>query len=497
MYNFFLWILTHMNSYKKLLVVAIIALFISTEKIEAFSLNPLTWVAYIVTLFKGKPNKEVPVEIEIESTDSKTLQGSKPTQQDVVVIRENEDLTIAIVCDGHGGEEVILHPEKDDNIEKTKEKFHKVFPDTHKEITEKEDEGEKKLFVDLGKVVASYVSKALANKIEEKLKKAKDPKNSIKDIEDAFLEVDNDLKKLLNHETIKSLTDALSEPRNAVGTTATVTVFDKKNQAVIVAYVGDSRAVLFDKNNNVIFATKDHTLKNKDEEKRFDKKHIQTDEHGIRRIGWPLDKLMVTRAFGDFEVKDIKGFISRPELYSMSRDNLSSPLDGLNKILIGSDGFFDFHKNKDFRNVENISDAFNFEKILKNKQRYTQRVLNLANILVAREGEYASDDLQVDKTRNPDDVWAGLMMEEPTMKELLPKIFKHLSPSCLEKKSKIKNLIEEFQKVDPSLKISKGKNKVGSFKEVPSLIQNQLKNIKENKFHDNTSAILITFKKKQ
>jgi len=120
------------------------------------------------------------------------------------------------------------------------------------------------------------------------------------------------------------------------GSTLSACFVYAKNKAII-ANVGDSRTVVYDKDYNVILSTKDHKPKKTDLGKI---KGIITKEEGdVKRIN---GELAVGRAIGD-NTPGLMGSLKRkPDLYNVT---------DFQTIVLGSDGIWDVLKINELKNL--------------------------------------------------------------------------------------------------------------------------------------------------
>lgn len=135
-----------------------------------------------------------------------------------------------------------------------------------------------------------------------------------------------------------------------VGSTGVAVV--ASGESVVVANLGDSRAI-FIKQDEVKFATNDHTVASKEERARvlkakgtIRKGMIVTTE--FRQNGWGQKHLAMTRAFGDFGFKSKRRLSSKgPVLLSEPEVSSIESLDTYDFFVVASDGLWSVMSNDD------------------------------------------------------------------------------------------------------------------------------------------------------
>jgi len=163
-------------------------------------------------------------------------------------------------------------------------------------------------------------------------------------LKQSFFIIDNDLKS-------SNITE--------IGSTGTVLLLTKEKKQIeninkyilYVANVGDTRAVLFNKN-NITRLTFDHRADNAMERNRIKNSGGYIINNRVN------GKLMITRSFGDFEFKNI-GVRCEPFI---SRTELQIEKEFPNYIVLATDGIWDVIKEKDMKEL--------IEMIENNKMKY-------------------------------------------------------------------------------------------------------------------------------
>lgn len=130
-------------------------------------------------------------------------------------------------------------------------------------------------------------------------------------------------------------------PRKTSGSTATTVFINNEN--VVIAYLGDSRCVVFDDKCNVIYATQDHNVNSqvaRDEIKDLGGECYLNEKNGYRQ--WYLKDgfklLEMTRAFGDFfedghDRRKFKALSAQPTIASLRSSDCKY-------VVIASDGLW-------------------------------------------------------------------------------------------------------------------------------------------------------------
>lgn len=178
-----------------------------------------------------------------------------------------------------------------------------------------------------------YLRKALLTEIEN---------NSFDNVSDTVS------KSLISSWAItdQKFKDAYKDRANKWGATAVIVLII--GDRIFWANIGDARAVL-SRNGKAINLSKDHKVNREDEQARI------RNDGGYIVLGRVLGRLAITRAFGDFECKNIdvenkdtgetelKSFIlSEPEIREIQIDPRDDEF-----ILLASDGLFDRYSSQE------------------------------------------------------------------------------------------------------------------------------------------------------
>jgi protein phosphatase 1L len=171
-----------------------------------------------------------------------------------------------------------------------------------------------------GAKASEYLKRNLHSTILKKYKN-EDDVNTI--LTNSFKETDSEICRFSKQKKIND------------GSTCTLCLIE--NDTIYTANAGDSRAILCDKNNNVVELSHDHKPNNKDEKTRiYDSGGFVENIYGCHRVNGIL---AVSRSFGDLKLK--KHVISTPDI-------IKHPINNGDKyIILGTDGLWDSFSNKD------------------------------------------------------------------------------------------------------------------------------------------------------
>jgi len=188
------------------------------------------------------------------------------------------------------------------------------------------------------------VSQFLIDNIPNCIKQTREKYKSVKKyLTKGFLLCNKKLRKN-GHKKIKNV--ILKNKYSSSGSTGIVCYI--KNKKIYSCNVGDSRAILVQKNNDdgmrILPLSRDHTPERPNEEKRIlDNGGDVRKSKGLtgKRVylsGESMPGLAVTRAFGDFGVSDI-GVIASPEIITHTIS------DNDKMLILASDGVWEFISN--------------------------------------------------------------------------------------------------------------------------------------------------------
>ena len=223
-----------------------------------------------------------------------TIKGKRDYMEDTYIIHSDSIYSIYGVFDGHGGK----------NVSDALKKILPVYFSKH--------------------VFNATIKYNNVNEISNKIKKS-------------FLILDNIIKNNVNS--------------YSVGSTASIII--KYNNLLITVNLGDSRAVILQKNVDnsngmILFATKDHKPEHERDRIKKSKGDVKFDGHVYRVNG----NLSLSRAFGDFYLKyysknKYRGPVSVEPDISFIQMNKNTKYIGI----IGSDGLWDDVSNRDVLNI--------------------------------------------------------------------------------------------------------------------------------------------------
>jgi serine/threonine protein phosphatase PrpC len=173
--------------------------------------------------------------------------------------------------------------------------------------------------------------------------------------------------------TDRKFKDVYKERANKVGATAVIVLMIADR--MFCANIGDARAVL-SRDGQAIALSRDHKVNREDEQARI------KNDGGYIVFGRVLGRLAITRAFGDFECKDlevqnkdtgekeIKNFIiSEPEIREIKIEPSKDQF-----IVLASDGLFDRYSSQEA--VDSITEKLGkFQAYEKNPQKVSYELL--------------------------------------------------------------------------------------------------------------------------
>ena len=308
------------------------------------------------------------------------IQGWKKTMEDYAIdfldTDEQKFMNIFGIFDGHGGREVpkylsqhffeYLNKNKNYSLEKYKEAFSETFFDLDKSFTTKEAQNE-------------------LTKYSEEFKP--DKKQELKEINDLCSP-----NEKLNDEELEQVMafNEVFDPRNienaniAEFTGATGMIIAVCYRDILIAYAGNSRCLILDKDGNIINQTKDHTLKIESEKKRVDLARSFNDEDEEKKKGEEehMEYLDSTRGFGDLEFKGNEWIEQKDQEVSVEPEIIFVPYEKAKYIIFGSHGMFEGEDD----NINKEVGKFFFDEINKNKEaKFTDIIQNYFEKIIAKE----------------------------------------------------------------------------------------------------------------
>ena len=289
------------------------------------------------------------------------VQGWKKSMEDYAIefldSGEKKFMNIFGIFDGHGGKEVprylqahfleCLNKNNNFNTEKYKDGITETFFELDKNFTTKEAQEE----------LAKY---------SEEFKPEKD--KELKEINDLC----SPNEKLSNEELEQVMAfNEVFDPRNienaniAEFTGATGMIIAVCYKEILIAYAGNSRCLILDKDGKIINQTKDHTLLLENEKKRVDLARSFNDDEEEKKKGEDenIEFLDSTRGFGDLEFKGNEWIEQKDQEISVEPEIVFVPYNNAKYIIFGSHGMFEGDDNK----INDEIGKYFFEEINKNK----------------------------------------------------------------------------------------------------------------------------------
>ena len=272
------------------------------------------------------------------------VQGWKKSMEDYEIDFldpvENKFMNIFGIFDGHGGREVPKY---------LKAHFMDCLNKNKNFIEEKYKEGITETFFELDKSFTTKEAQEELAKYSEEFKPEKE--KEIKEINDLCGE-----NEKLNDEELKQVMafNEVFEPRNienaniAEFTGATGMIIAVCYNQILIAYAGNSRCLVLDKDGKIIKNTKDHTMKDENEKKRVDLARSFNDEDEEKKKGEDehMEYLDSTRGFGDLEFKGNEWIEPKDQEVSVEPQIELVPYDEAKYIIFGSHGMFEGDEKK-------------------------------------------------------------------------------------------------------------------------------------------------------
>ena len=272
------------------------------------------------------------------------VQGWKKSMEDYEIDFldpvENKFMNIFGIFDGHGGREVPKY---------LKAHFMDCLNKNKNFIEEKYKEGIIETFFELDESFKTKEVQEELAKYSEEFKPEKE--KEIKEINDLCGE-----NEKLNEEELKQVMafNEVFEPRNienaniAEFTGATGMIIAVCYNQILIAYAGNSRCLVLDKDGKIIKNTKDHTMKDENEKKRVDLARSFNDEDEEKKKGEDehMEYLDSTRGFGDLEFKGNEWIEPKDQEVSVEPQIELVPYDEAKYIIFGSHGMFEGDEKK-------------------------------------------------------------------------------------------------------------------------------------------------------
>ena len=288
------------------------------------------------------------------------VQGWKKTMEDYSIefLESNEKkfMNIFGIFDGHGGREVPKYLQAH---------FLEYLNKNKNFLTDKYKEGITETFFELDKKFTTKEAQEELVKYSEEFKPEKEKElNEINDL-------CSPNEKLTKEELEQVMAfNEVFDPRNienaniAEFTGATGMVVAVCYKEILIAFAGNSRCLILDKDGKIINQTKDHTLLLEDEKKRVDLARSFNDDEEEKKKGEDenIEFLDSTRGFGDLEFKGNEWIEQKDQEISVEPQIVFVPYNNAKYIIFGSHGMFEGDDNK----INDEIGKYFFEEINKN-----------------------------------------------------------------------------------------------------------------------------------
>ena len=289
------------------------------------------------------------------------VQGWKKTMEDYSIefLESNEKkfMNIFGIFDGHGGREVPKYLQAH---------FLEYLNKNKNFLTDKYKEGITETFFELDKKFTTKEAQEELVKYSEEFKPEKEKElNEINDL-------CSPNEKLTKEELEQVMAfNEVFDPRNienaniAEFTGATGMIIAVCYKEILIAFAGNSRCLILDKDGKIINQTKDHTLLSENEKKRVDLARSFNDDEEEKKKGEDenIEFLDSTRGFGDLEFKGNEWIEQKDQEISVEPEIVFVPYNNAKYIIFGSHGMFEGDDNK----INDEIGKYFFEEINKNK----------------------------------------------------------------------------------------------------------------------------------
>ena len=291
------------------------------------------------------------------------VQGWKKTMEDYSIefLESNEKkfMNIFGIFDGHGGREVPKYLQAH---------FLEFLNKNKNFLTDKYKEGITETFFELDQKFTTKEAQEELVKYSEEFKPEKEKElNEINDL-------CSPNEKLTKEELEQVMAfNEVFDPRNienaniAEFTGATGMIIAVCYKEILIAYAGNSRCLILDKDGKIINQTKDHTLLSENEKKRVDLARSFNDDEEEKKKGEDenIEFLDSTRGFGDLEFKGNEWIEQKDQEISVEPEIVFVPYNNAKYIIFGSHGMFEGDDNK----INDEIGKYFFEEINKNKNK--------------------------------------------------------------------------------------------------------------------------------
>ena len=312
------------------------------------------------------------------------VQGWKKSMEDYSIefLEPNEKkfMNIFGIFDGHGGKEVPKYLQAH---------FLGVLNENKNFLADKYKDGIIETFFELDKKFTTQEAQEELAKYSEEFKPEKE--QELKEINDLCSP-----NEKLNKEELEQVMafNEVFDPRNienaniAEFTGATGMILAICYKEILIAYAGNSRCLILDKDGNIITQTKDHTLKLENEKKRVDLARSFNDDDEEKKKGEDenIEYLDSTRGFGDLEFKGNEWIDQKDQEISVEPEIVFVPYEKAKYIIFGSHGMFE---GDDEKINKEIGDYFYSELNKNNEAKFSEIIKN-----------YFEKIIPVDKNKN-------------------------------------------------------------------------------------------------
>ena len=319
------------------------------------------------------------------------VQGWKKTMEDYSIefLESNEKkfMNIFGIFDGHGGREVPKYLQAH---------FLEYLNKNKNFLTDKYKEGITETFFELDKKFTTKEAQEELVKYSEEFKPEKEKElNEINDL-------CSPNEKLTKEELEQVMAfNEVFDPRNienaniAEFTGATGMIIAVCYKEILIAYAGNSRCLILDKDGKIINQTKDHTLLSENEKKRVDLARSFNDDEEEKKKGEDenIEFLDSTRGFGDLEFKGNEWIEQKDQEISVEPEIVFVPYNNAKYIIFGSHGMFEGDDNK----INDEIGKYFFEEINKNKDiKFSEVIKNYFEKIIPEDKNKSEKNFGLD-----------------------------------------------------------------------------------------------------
>ena len=319
------------------------------------------------------------------------VQGWKKTMEDYSIefLESNEKkfMNIFGIFDGHGGREVPKYLQAH---------FLEYLNKNKNFLTDKYKEGITETFFELDQKFTTKEAQEELVKYSEEFKPEKEKElNEINDL-------CSPNEKLTKEELEQVMAfNEVFDPRNienaniAEFTGATGMIIAVCYKEILIAYAGNSRCLILDKDGKIINQTKDHTLLSENEKKRVDLARSFNDDEEEKKKGEDenIEFLDSTRGFGDLEFKGNEWIEQKDQEISVEPEIVFVPYNNAKYIIFGSHGMFEGDDNK----INDEIGKYFFEEINKNKDiKFSEVIKNYFEKIIPEDKNKSEKNFGLD-----------------------------------------------------------------------------------------------------